>query len=92
LGVGPFLLSYFYNKRADSNLLVMGSALTNLVLDGCQGMSEGLSGSSIYSSVGAVPIRINNSRFNKDKSVDITDLYTPSGFIFDPQTIVPKLI
>ena len=83
---------YFYNARTDSSLLVINSTTCKLVLDGCSGKSEGTLGSSVYSSVGAVNIRANNSRFNKDKSVDITDLYSPSGFIYDTNTIVPTKI
>jgi hypothetical protein len=83
---------YFYNGRTDSNLFVVNSTTCQLVLDGCAGKSEGALGNSIYSSVGAVNIRANNSRFNKDKSVDITDLYSPSGFIYDTNTIVPTKI
>jgi len=83
---------YMYNASNNSNLIVVNSALTKLVLDGCSGQSSGATGNSIYSSVGAVNVRVNNSRFGKDKSVDITDLYSPSGFIYDTNTIVPTKI
>lgn len=83
---------YLYNATSDSKLIVVNNASTSLVLDGCSGQSNGAAGNSIYSSVGAVNVRVNNSRFNKDKSVDITDLYSPSGFIYDTNTIVPTKI
>jgi hypothetical protein len=83
---------YFYNGRTDSSLFVVNSATCKLVLDGCGGASPGTGGNSVYSSVGAVNIRANNSRFNKNKSVDITDVYSPSGLIFDTSTLVPTKI
>ena len=83
---------YFYNGRTDSSLFVVNSTTCKLVLDGCGGTSPGTSGNSVYSSVGAVSIRANNSRFNKDKSSDITDAYSPSGLIFDTATLVPTTI
>lgn len=83
---------YLYNKRVDSNLIAINGPSTNLVLDGCQGVSEGAGGNCVASTIGAVNVRFHNSRFNKDKSADITDLYSPSGFIKDSATIVPTSI
>jgi hypothetical protein len=83
---------YLYNQTSNSNLIVVNNASTKLILDGVGGVSEGASGNSIYSTVGAVNVRVNNSRFNKDKSVDITDIYSPTGFVYDTNTKVPTLI
>ena len=80
-----------YNATTDSSLINMSSTTAQLVLDGVSGFTEGTGGFSVFSGASAATnIRVNNSRFNKDKSTDITDLYTPSGLIYDLQTITLK--
>jgi hypothetical protein len=81
-----------YNGLTDSNLININGVSTNLVLDGCQGNSLGISGNSITSTVGAVTARIHNSRFSKALGVGVTDLYSPTGLIVDANTIVPIVI
>lgn len=82
---------YFYNGLTDSDLIKIIAVSTNLVIDGCQGYTPGLYGESITATI-PVTARIHNSRFNKALSVNVTDLYSPTGMIVDTNTIVPTVI
>lgn len=83
---------YISNTRTNSDLIVINGPSTNLVLDGCQVFSPGASGSSISSTVGNVTVRVNNCRFNKAVTVNITDLLSPSGITIDTNIITPIVI
>lgn len=83
---------YITSSKTNSDVIHMNTATSNLVIDGCQIYSPGVLGSSIVSGVGPANVRVNNTRVNKAPSVDITDVYTPTGIIVDPQVINPSLI
>jgi hypothetical protein len=83
---------YIYGNKSDSDIIAINGASTNLVLDDCAVYSSGALGASILSTAGAVTVRAHNCRFNKAVTVDITDLYVPTGITVDANLIVPTSI
>ena len=82
--------TYFYNTLTDSSLVGTNGLLCKIILDGCQGYSPGVSGYAFDTTVGGGLLYVNNSRFNKGLNPAITDIYSPSGFILDVNTLVPN--
>ena len=82
--------TYFYNTLTDSSLVGTNGLLCKIILDGCQGYSPGVSGYAVETAVGGGLLYVNNSRFNKGLNPAITDIYSPSGFILDINTLVPN--
>lgn len=78
-----------YNAAPDIHLIKLDSTTSQLYLYNAIGEATGATALSI-DCIGPVNIQCHGSRFNKDKGVNITDVLTPSGFIFDPILIVPK--
>jgi len=81
---------FMYNGRIDSGLIDVNGTC-NLVIDGCLGETLGTLGETVTSVGGAPLVRFHNSRFNKANNINITDLYSPTGFILDTNVIVPKI-
>ena len=81
---------YLYNSVIDTSLVVLNSTTCQLVLDGCQGVSEGAAGFSVTTTVASGLLYVNNSRFNKIINPPLVDLYSPSGLVIDINTKVPK--
>ena len=82
--------TYFYNTLTDSSLVNLNGLLCKIILDGCQGYSPGVSGYAVETAVGGGLLYVNNSRFNKGLNPAVTDIYSPSGFILDINTLVPN--
>ena len=80
---------YISNTFADTDVIVINGASTNLVIDGCALYSPGALGNSITSTAGAVTARCNNVRSNKALNANVTDLYSPSGYVLDANVITP---
>jgi hypothetical protein len=78
-----------YNAAPDIHLIKLDSTTSQLYLYDVVGEATGATALSI-DAIGPVNIQAHGSRFNKDKGVNVTDVLTPSGFIFDPLLIVPK--
>jgi hypothetical protein len=78
-----------YNAAPDIHLIKLDSTTSQLYLYNVVGESTGAASLSI-DAVGPVNIQAHGSRFNKDKGINVTDILSPTGFVFDPLLIVPK--
>ena len=80
---------FIYNAEVDGDCINVIDSTNDINLYNVVGQSEGLAGNGI-TSANPVNVRVHDSRFNKDKSVNITDLLSPTGYVFDTNVIVPK--
>jgi hypothetical protein len=84
---------YMLNLATDQALIEINSTTAKVILDGCQGKAAGTTAGtlSITTTVGGGLLYVNNSRFNKIINTSLTDQYSPSGLIIDPNTQVPNI-
>ena len=89
--LGSFYInnSTIYNTLADSNLINVANVNSVLGIYNTLGYNPGTTGSFIYST-SPCDVGIHNTRSNNDNSVNIQDLFDPSGFIYDPNLFIPN--
>ena len=89
--LGSFYISNstIYNKLADSNLINVANVNSILGIYNTLGYNPGTTGSFIYSA-SPCDVGIHNTRSNNDNSLNIQDLFDPSGFIYDPNLFIPN--
>jgi hypothetical protein len=78
-----------YNTLVDSEsgIMVLTTTQSKVGIYNSLGYVPGVNGQFIYSSVTA-SVGIHNTRSNKDNSELVEDLFTPSGFIYDPNLYI----
>lgn len=89
--LGSFYISNstIYNKLADSNLINVANINSILGIYNTLGYNPGTTGSFIYSAT-PCDVGIHNTRSNNDNSVNIQDLFDPSGFVYDTNLFIPN--
>ena len=89
--LGSFYISNstIYNKLIDSTLINVANINSVLGIYNTLGYSPGTTGSFIYSAT-PCDVGIHNTRSNNDNSLNIQDLFDPSGFIYDPNLFIPN--
>ena len=81
--------STIVNGLTDSTIIQASDEMSTIAMYNCLAYSPGLGGSFIYSTASDYTIGLHNVRSNKDNPDNITDLFDPSGFIYDPYLFVP---
>ena len=89
--IGSFYISNstIYNKLSDSTLINVANVNSVLAVYNTLGYSPGTTGSFIYCAT-PCDVGIHNTRSNNDNSVNIEDIFDPSGFIYDPNLFIPN--
>ena len=82
--------STIYNGLTDSNILYAVDEMSTIAMYNSMAYSPGTGGVLIVSTASDYTIGFHNVRSNKDNADNITDLFDPSGFIYDPYLFVPK--
>lgn len=88
---GSFYISNstIYNKLIDSTLINIANVNSVLGVYNSLGYSPGTTGSFAYSAT-PCDIGIHNTRSSNDNSLNIEDIFDPSGFIYDPSLFIPN--
>jgi len=89
--IGSFYISNstIYNTLTDSTLINVSNVNSVLAIYNSLGYSPGSTGSFIYCAT-PCDVGIHNTRSNNDNSVNIQDLFDPSGFIYDTNLFIPN--
>jgi hypothetical protein len=82
--------STIYNGLTDSYIIKTDDWDSTIGLYNVSAYSPGELGSFITTSFIDYTIGLHNVRSNKDNEDNVTDLFDPSGFIYDPYFFVPK--
>ena len=82
--------STIYNSLTDSNILRVEAEVSTIGLYNSTAYSPGTNGIFLYCTYSDYTIGFHNFRSNKDNADNITDLFDPSGFIYDPYLFVPN--
>lgn len=82
--------STIYNGLTDSNLINAVDEMSTIAIYNSIAYSPGSQGMLVISTASDYTIGLHNVRSNKDNGDNITDLFDPSGFIYDPNLFVPK--
>lgn len=82
--------STIYNGLTDSNIIYAVDEMSTIAMYNTMAYSPGTNGVLIVSTASDYTIGFHNVRSNKDNADNITDLFDPSGFIYDPYLFVPK--
>lgn len=82
--------STVYNGLTDSSIIKVEKVESMIGIYNSLGYSPGSLGDFINCTFSDYTIGLHNVRSNKDNGNNITDLFDPSGFIYDPYLFVPK--
>lgn len=82
--------STVYNGLTDSSIVKVERVESMIGIYNSLGYSPGALGDFINCTFSDYTIGLHNVRSNKDNGNNITDLFDPSGFIYDPYLFVPK--
>lgn len=82
--------SLIYNGLSGSHIIKTTDEDSTIGLYNTLVYSEGVEGNLIECSFLDYTIGMHNVRSNKDNAANITDLFDPSGFFYDPYLFVPK--
>ena len=82
--------STIYNGLTDSCFINVTDDMSTIGIYNSMAYSPGSSGTFMYCTYSEYTIGYHNVRSNKDNDGNITDLFEPSGFIYDPYLFVPN--
>lgn len=85
-----FSNSTIYNGLTDSNIMRVEAEESTIGIYNSLAYSPGTNGIFLYCTYSDYTIGLHNLRSNKDNADNITDLFDPSGFIYDPYLFVPN--
>ena len=80
--------STVYNSLSDSSLVNIATA-SAVAFYNTLAYSAGTTGNFIYAT-SSVAVGMHNVRSNKDNSASVSDQFSPSGFIYDPNFYIPN--
>ena len=81
--------SIIYNTRTDSSQVYLLSDISTVGIYNTLGYSNGTGGNFIYTTQ-SVSVGLHSVRSNKDNVALVTDLFAPSGFIYDTGLFIPN--
>lgn len=81
--------STIVNGLTGSSIIQATDEMSTIALYNCLAYSPGINGNFIVSTASDYTIGMHNVRSNKDNPANITDLFDPSGFVYDPYLFVP---
>lgn len=81
--------STIYNSLSNSSLIYSATLASTIGVYNSIGYSSGSSGNFVYTT-GTFSLGIHNTRSNKDNTEYVNDLFSPSGFTYDPNLYIPN--